>query len=566
MVQRIKALTGGGSARHVLILLSLLRGACVFLPGYVHPDEWFQSNEVAAQEAFNYHTEKTWEFTTDAPVRSMLSVYFSSQMIYTAAVAFRAYIPSSMAADVVTYAPRALLCAMSFTVDLAVESCARAVSIDATTARMVVASSWVTLVMLVRPFSNTVETCAVALAAVVATHAIKNNRRDYGVRCALIGIIGAIGIFIRITSAVYIAPWAMLAVGRELRHSPWAGAFGVVSGVVAAAGAAITCIIIDTAYYANHSVLDVLNILRHPDAWVITPLNLLRYNSNVDNLALHGLHVRVLHAVINGPLMFGPMWFLCFIALLRPSKARDESRGVVAALWASLLLPLAVLSLVPHQEPRFLAPMIIPLCVLSVRARSNTESKVAKLRSGRGVGIFWLIFNALMVVVFGILHQGGVVRSARSLASSDSPFAQASSVNAVFWKTYMPPRSVLVQPQDAVRVKITDMGGADAATILARLAALASPPSATDDTEDPSCASKLHDTLTVLVAPPSAMDELRHIARDARLDVAPAVARFGPHVSFDHLPQTLSALTAARTRAHVTDAFVLATYVVQHRE
>ena len=566
MAQRLKAPDGGGGGRHKFIALILLRIACVFLPGYVHPDEWFQSNEVAAQEVFNYHTEKPWEFTTDAPVRSVLSVYFSSQMAYTIAVAFKSYIPSFMAADVVTYAPRVMLCAMSFVVDLAVDSCARAVDADVTMARTMFASSWVTLVMLVRPFSNAVETCAVALAAFLATYKIKDDRRDYGVRCALIGVIGAIAIFIRITSAVYIAPWALLAVGRELRHSVWAGVLGIAGGVVAAVGAAMACIVIDTAYYANQSVIDVLSIVRQPDAWVITPLNLLRYNSNVDNLAIHGLHVRVLHVFVNGPMMFGPMWLACCCALVRPSKWRDESRGVIAALWGSVLLPLAVLSLVPHQEPRFLAPMIIPLCVLSVRARSGTvSSRVRNPKVGRGVGAFWVAFNILMAVVFGILHQGGVVRSARSLASSNFPFAQTSSVNAVFWKTYMPPQSVLAQPLDAVRVKITDIGGADAVTALTRLAALAAPPSAEDVADDPSCAAKIKDTVTVIVAPPSAMGELRHVAYAAGLDFAPAAARFGPHVSFDHLPQTFSALAAARTVADVIDAFVLATYVVTHR-
>lgn len=46
---------------------------------------------------------------------------------------------------------------------------------------------------------------------------------------------------------------------------------------------------------------------------VITPLNNLLYNMNVDNLAQHGLHPRYTHFAINLPLLFGPLAVFGFL-------------------------------------------------------------------------------------------------------------------------------------------------------------------------------------------------------------------------------------------------------------
>lgn len=43
---------------------------------------------------------------------------------------------------------------------------------------------------------------------------------------------------------------------------------------------------------------------------VITPINNLLYNLNVDNLAQHGIHPRYTHFAINLPLLYGPLAIL----------------------------------------------------------------------------------------------------------------------------------------------------------------------------------------------------------------------------------------------------------------
>lgn len=41
--------------------------------------------------------------------------------------------------------------------------------------------------------------------------------------------------------------------------------------------------------------------------FVLTPLNNLLYNMDVDNLKQHGLHPRYLHLLVNTPMLYGPL-------------------------------------------------------------------------------------------------------------------------------------------------------------------------------------------------------------------------------------------------------------------
>lgn len=51
--------------------------------------------------------------------------------------------------------------------------------------------------------------------------------------------------------------------------------------------------------------------------FVVTPVNFLKYNTNMKNLQTHGLHPRTLHVLVNVPLLFS---ILGIVALLRFAK------------------------------------------------------------------------------------------------------------------------------------------------------------------------------------------------------------------------------------------------------
>jgi phosphatidylinositol glycan class Z len=89
----------------------------------------------------------------------------------------------------------------------------------------------------------------------------------------------------------------------------------------------VFCIVADSIYYntltftvnngqsfrdVNHVISTLfdpvaLASIRSVGDIVITPLNNLLYNLNVDNLAQHGIHPRYTHLIINLPMLYGPL-------------------------------------------------------------------------------------------------------------------------------------------------------------------------------------------------------------------------------------------------------------------
>ena len=113
-----------------------------------------------------------------------------------------------------------------------------------------------------------------------------------------------------------------------------------------------------------------------------------------ENLREHGIHPRYLHALVNMPIMFGPMALLSAFHFIRlsivrvgggskhqhvapPTRRRSTKRkrksscGLPLALGtmrltlgACVITPLVILSCAPHQEPRFLLPLLPVLALL----------------------------------------------------------------------------------------------------------------------------------------------------------------------------------------------------------
>ncbi|RMJ21475.1 hypothetical protein PHISP_07651 [Aspergillus sp. HF37] len=97
----------------------------------------------------------------------------------------------------------------------------------------------------------------------------------------------------------------------------------------------------------------------------------------------------------------------------------------------------ALLSVFPHQEPRFLLPCV-PLLLSCFR-----------LNKSRLLLATWVIFNAAMGFLMGVYHQGGVVPTQLaipSIVSSTTPSSFGThqvSATVFWWKTYSPPRWLL---------------------------------------------------------------------------------------------------------------------------
>jgi GPI mannosyltransferase 4 len=200
-------------------------------------------------------------------------------------------------------------------------------------------------------------------------------------------------------------------------------------------------IIVDTAYYSGPAATKSFSALYHHIRYkpVITPLNNLLYNSQTSNLAQHGLHPHYQHLVANLPQLLGPALVL-LVAAAYPFNLR-MLKGILANnRLASAATGLLFLSLIPHQELRFLLPLV-PLILTSIRVPTS------KIPS-RLFWVSWISFNASLAILMGVYHQGGVIPAQLAmpdliLESIENSHSKAHNIEVFWWKTYPPPTFAL---------------------------------------------------------------------------------------------------------------------------
>lgn len=258
----------------------------------------------------------------------------------------------------------------------------------------------------------------------------------------------------------------------------------------------VALIVGDTLFY-KPDLAQFTDVFRQP---VITPLNSLLYNTSVDNLREHGLHPRFQHVLVNLPQLLGPAYFGIIFS-------RHNS-----FLLFSALSGIALLSVIPHQEARFLLPAV-PLLLSSIQ--------LPKRHLKFWIGA-WVIFNCVMGVLTGIYHQGGVIPAQLHIAGMDK-------VSQVFWwKSYRPPTWLL--NGKAASIQTTVLMGMPGEEMLAEI-----------DNSLPSCGtlsrSSAASALTaLLVAPQSAvfLDKYSDKSSNASVELQ-ELWRHKQHINLDDL-------------------------------
>lgn len=118
--------------------------------------------------------------------------------------------------------------------------------------------------------------------------------------------------------------------------------------------------------------------------------------------------------------------------------------------WA-IFSGLVVLSCAPHQEPRFLLPAMVPLVFLYGRhvvgagalATDNNSDNI-KMRSKlfHLSLVLWIVFNIILYIFFGWLHQGGLLHSLLRLEKGGGILGGKSDASLprafIYYRTYMP--------------------------------------------------------------------------------------------------------------------------------
>lgn len=356
---------------------------------------------------FGYPAYKTWEFTSSQPIRSIFPLWLTYGWPLTVlkwiweGLGYGPVPPS-----IAFYTLRILMFLLSFILgDWAIHELIPSPS-QRRSAIILVASSYVTWTFQTHTFSNSIETLIVLWSLVLIVRLRDNTQDTQASACGVLAFLGVLGVFNRITFPAFLMiPLTQIIPG--LYYKPLRIPVMLFVGLFTLAVA----ITMDTEYYSGHRP----HLRELHQAAVITPWNNLAYNVDEANLAEHGLHPFWQHFVANLPQLIGPA-----LPLLPFSSTRNT-------LFWSAVVGISVLSAFPHQEPRFLLPAI-PLLLSSVRVPRT---------GARWWAGFWIFFNVLAGILFGIYHQGGTVPVQGWIAQQDN------IQNVFWWKTYSPPRWLL---------------------------------------------------------------------------------------------------------------------------
>ena len=293
---------------------------------------------------------------------------------------------------------------------------------------------------------------------------------------AAISLILVFGIFNRPTFPIFAAvPCALFMICDKTYHKS-TGAwiytcifkiFKMSAWMSFSSGIIIIC---DSYYYGSLSSKDIDHVFENVNYLkniamkaTVAPLNFVKYNINSDNLAEHGLHPRYLHVLVNTPLLFGvlaifPSFTFCKIVYNLFSKSPTEQNGTSRKshtqefLLLTYVIPIAALSCFPHQEPRFLIPLLCPIALLYGHHLFDIHFKWY-------IALFWVIFNIFFCGLFyGALHQGGLIPSIYEVRDRILKEPSAN-YHVIFSHTYMPPRHLFQIPKALSKQKLFTRDG-----------------------------------------------------------------------------------------------------------
>ncbi|KAF8932191.1 alpha 1,2 mannosyltransferase [Dissophora ornata] len=161
---------------NIYLFLLAVRVFIAVSPGYIHPDEFFQSAEITAGNIFHIDVNIPWEYKPELPCRSILIPAITTGIPY---LLLKILTGSNSDHYVTTRAlfltQRLAFVLMSLIIDWAVVRMARQIRRSPSIALLLVSTSYVTLAYHTHPFSNTVESTILALCAVVLGTIIKEH-------------------------------------------------------------------------------------------------------------------------------------------------------------------------------------------------------------------------------------------------------------------------------------------------------------------------------------------------------------------------------------------------------
>ncbi|XP_076250424.1 phosphatidylinositol glycan anchor biosynthesis class Z isoform X2 [Rhynchophorus ferrugineus] len=410
---------------NALKLLAALRIFLIFLPqnGYIHPDEYFQSVDVLAAKIFGVEHSPAWEFNTTFPIRGMTIPYFTTGMCFFFLRDINDLAMEYLSLNVVSpyfllVMPRFIMGLFSFTVDYCLYKICYNNNEKYKTRLIVLGSSYVLLVYSTRTFSNSIELILFSLLLLFVCESQtfsnelvrKQEYIDYRYKNSeslvekvkfhklrlylvpdtyrnglIIASIVIFGIFNRPTfigfAVIPIFFWIYRGTGTK-RVSVTQFHTRILFFAFCSLPAFILNVIIDSFYYGYLTWGEIGMLDVSIDNFVVTPLNFLKYNVLSTNLEKHGLHPRYLHFLINVPLLFNILGALAlfkigeyyYLIIQGKLNLLPSVKSIKMVMIMSFISPILMLSVFPHQEPRFIIPVILPLVYLHEKAADKLYS------------------------------------------------------------------------------------------------------------------------------------------------------------------------------------------------
>ncbi|XP_011198402.1 GPI mannosyltransferase 4 [Bactrocera dorsalis] len=462
---------------YTYLFFAVLRVVLVFIPqkGYVHPDEFFQSVEVMTGDHFQLEHVRTWEFNNTMPVRSITLQFVLLRVPWSflefVALYMRHYWDIELLQSY-TYLvfPRFIMCALSFINDWSMYRICRLFSLNYEIRLLALSSSWVMLIFSTRTFSNSIELALGSLLlALVAECMIKTNTIIYKKEMLeerydnaksiservrmwrlckslpahnyshtlLVASICVAGVFNRPTFIVYGAPmvfyWMLRGMGtKTITFRDFN--FRMLLFCLSALPALVFFIICDSFYYKYLTVGELQMLQLSINNFVSTPWNFIKYNLDAKNTAEHGIHPKYVHFLVNIPLLYNVLGivtivsfaYLLFRFLRAEYQGLPRAQSIISLMTSAIFVPLFSLSLINHQEPRFLLPLLFPIVLLHAPKlyhglcpnypfkeehpllRKIYNMLLCPQASARPLMKTWYMCNIGLAIFFGFLHQAGI--------------------------------------------------------------------------------------------------------------------------------------------------------------
>ncbi|CAI4051704.1 hypothetical protein SKDZ_15G2930 [Saccharomyces kudriavzevii ZP591] len=374
-------------------------------PSYIHPDEHFQCIEILVMQFTKIKGTVPWEFDPNFAARSYVPLLLIYGPLFTILKAFPSVHNNPI---LILYLMRlqnylmTVLCC-HFIIPKLVRSDRKTVQ---SIKKILILTSYVTWTYQTHTFSNSVETLILMTSITLMESIVdeKNFEENNYRKSILLGFTFSLGVFNRVTFPAFVLLPCLIIFWKFYRIH-WRS---------------FTLLSLSFLFASYLFVLIDTYIFNCGKRFVFAPWNNLKYNLNVQNLQLHGLHPRYTHLLVNLPQILGPVLVLAILSGYKLDKL--STYAIVSGV--------LFLSLFQHQELRFLIPLL-PLFVTNL----NWTPMSSTLVNGTLFKGAWFLFNIIMGFIMGISHQGGIVQFLGDYSNSHT---EPMGVH-IWWKTYSPP-------------------------------------------------------------------------------------------------------------------------------